>query len=193
MFPIEDLRQAVETAKRILTKEKLDKQLTRQTSTSPFMSISEGINRNVSFDTRDKLGDKIDKLTVMLGRLAAKDNNEKRLFKPQIYQGRGGRQNRGLVKEIIRIETGQTIGQVVEIEDSSELGPDLNRTTEGAIFKVMLGDMEDKTAEGIIEMIVIGVMVTIEVGIDQEKGHSQEFIAVIELEVQAICHKMSDA
>ena len=31
LFPIEDLRQAVETAKRILTKEKLDKQLTDQT------------------------------------------------------------------------------------------------------------------------------------------------------------------
>ena len=51
-----------------------------------------------------------------------------------------------LVKEIIRIEKGQTIGQVVEIEDSSEIGPDLNRTTEGAIFKVILGDFEDKTA-----------------------------------------------
>ena len=33
-----------------------------------------------------------------------------------------------LVKEIIRIETDQTIGQVVEIEDSSEIDPDLNRT-----------------------------------------------------------------
>ena len=77
LFPIEDLRQAVEMATRILTKEKLDKQLTGQTSTSPFMSIREGVNRKVSFDTRDKLGNKIDKLTVMLGRLAAKDNNEK--------------------------------------------------------------------------------------------------------------------
>ena len=28
LFPIEDLRQAIDTAKRILTKEKLDKQLT---------------------------------------------------------------------------------------------------------------------------------------------------------------------
>ena len=46
--------------------------------------------------------------------------------------------------------------------------------------------MEDKTAEGSIEMIVIGVMVTLEVGIDQEKCHSQEIIAVIELAVQAI-------
>ena len=76
MFPIEDLRQAVETAKRILTKENLDKQLTGQTSASPFMSIREGANRKVLFNTRDKLEDKIDKLTVMLDRLAAKYNNE---------------------------------------------------------------------------------------------------------------------
>ena len=59
------------------------------------MSIREGVNRKVSFDTKDKLGDKIDKLTVMLGRLAAKDNNEKRPFKPQIYQSGGRGQNSG--------------------------------------------------------------------------------------------------
>ena len=35
-------------------------------------------------------------------------------------------------------------------------------------------------------MMVIDVMVTIEVGIDQEKGHSQELIVVIELEGQAV-------
>ena len=72
LFPIEDLRQAVETAKRILTKEKLDKQLTGQTSTRPFMSIKDGTERKVLFNTRDELGDKIDKLTVMMGRLAAR-------------------------------------------------------------------------------------------------------------------------
>ena len=58
LFPTEDLRQAVETAKRILTKEKLDKQLTRQVTTSPFMSIREGASRRVSFDTREELNDK---------------------------------------------------------------------------------------------------------------------------------------
>ena len=42
LFPIEDLRQAVDTAKRILTKEKFDKQLTGQTSTSPFMMRWDG-------------------------------------------------------------------------------------------------------------------------------------------------------
>ena len=73
----------------------MDKQLTGQASASPFMSIREGASRKVSFDTTDELGDKIDKLTVMLGRLAAKDNNKKKPFKPPIYQSRGKGQNRG--------------------------------------------------------------------------------------------------
>ena len=59
------------------------------------MSIRERASRKVSFDIRDELGDKIDKLTVMLGRLAAKDNNKKIPFKPQIYQSRERGQNRG--------------------------------------------------------------------------------------------------
>ena len=42
--------------------------------------------------------------------------------------------------------------------------------------------MEDKIAEGSIEMTVIAVMVTIEVGIDQERSHSQKVIVVTELE-----------
>ena len=92
LFPIEDLRQAVDTAKRILTKENLDKQLTGQTSTSPFMSAREVTDRRVSFNTRDELGDKIDKLTVVMSKLAAKDSHERKPFKPQIYKSRG--QNR---------------------------------------------------------------------------------------------------
>ena len=61
--------------------------------------------------------------------------------------------------------------------------PYLSRITEGTIFEKMLGDMEDKTAEGSIEMIIIGVMVTIGVGIDHKRDHSQKTIVVIELEV----------
>ena len=45
LFPIGDLQKAVETAKRILTKEKLDKQLTGQSSTSPFMNIRDGTEK----------------------------------------------------------------------------------------------------------------------------------------------------
>ena len=84
LFPIEDLRQAVDMAKRILTKEKLDKQLTGQTPTSPFMSVRDGTDRRVSFNTRDELGDKIDKLTVVMRKLAVKVSHERKPFKPQI-------------------------------------------------------------------------------------------------------------
>ena len=76
LFPIEDLRQTVETVKRILTKEKLDKQLTGQTSTTPFMNVRDGTKRKVSFNARDELGDKLDMLTVVMSRLATKDSNE---------------------------------------------------------------------------------------------------------------------
>ena len=93
-FPIEDLRQAVETAKKILTKEKLERQLTRQSSSTPFMSIRDGHNRKVSFDTREELGDKRDKLAVMIGKLATRDSTTNRQFKPQIHQSRGRGQNR---------------------------------------------------------------------------------------------------
>ena len=92
LFPIEDLRQAVHMAKRIFTKEKLDKQLTGQTSTSPFLSVRDGTDRRVSFNTKDELGDKIDKLTVMMSKLAAKNNHERKPFKLKIYKSRG--QNR---------------------------------------------------------------------------------------------------
>ena len=78
--------------KRILTKEKLDKQLIGQTSTSLFMNVRDGRERKMSFNTRDELGGKIDKVTVVMSKLAAKDNHEKRPFKPQIYKSRG--QNR---------------------------------------------------------------------------------------------------
>ena len=63
LFPIEDLRQVVETAKRILTKEKIDRQLAGPSSSTPFMNIKDSYNnKKVTFDTQDRLEDKTDKL-----------------------------------------------------------------------------------------------------------------------------------
>ena len=55
LFPIKDLRLAVETTKRILTKENLDIQLVGQSSSTPFMNIKDGYNsrKMVTFDTQD--------------------------------------------------------------------------------------------------------------------------------------------
>ena len=76
-----DLRQAVEMAKRILTKKKIDRQLAGQTSSTPFMSIREGFNKKVTFDMTDGIEQKIDKLTVMIGKLVMGDKGQNRPFK----------------------------------------------------------------------------------------------------------------
>ena len=74
------------------------------------MNIKDNHSRRVSFDTREELGDKIDKLMVMIGKLAARDGGSGRWFKPQIYQGKGRGQNRGnydkaiMISEVIRID-----------------------------------------------------------------------------------------
>ena len=65
----------------------------------------------------------------MMSRLAAKNSNKKRPFKPQIYQieVRIG----PIIKEVIRIEV---VGQTVETEDSMEI-IDLDKTIETTILR----------------------------------------------------------
>ena len=93
LFPTDDLRQSVETVKRILTKVKIDRQLSGQSSSTLFMSIKDSHSRKVSFDTKEELGDKIDKQVVMIAKLASKDKGSDRQCKLQIYQGKGRGQN----------------------------------------------------------------------------------------------------
>ena len=169
LFPIEDLRQAVETVKRILTKERLDKQLTGQGSVSPFMNIRDGSDRRVSFSARDELGDKINKLTVAMSRLAAKNNHEKRPFKPQTYKSRG--QNRSFNHNISRID------QVEGIEDSTQV-VGLDNTIRMRALEEILGD---KIVEEDIEMT--DIMISIEAEIGRERGYLQEII-IAEIGVQ---------
>ena len=83
--------------------------------------------------------------------------------------------------------------QPVETEDSMDkevIDPDFSKITEGTIFEKTPGDMEDKIVEENIEMI--DMMVTIEVGTDQEKGHFQEMTATIGIEVQVIADRCQD-
>ena len=58
------------------------------------MSIRDGHHRKVSLDTKKELGDKIDKLAVMIGQLATRDSGSVRQFKLQIHQSRGRGQNK---------------------------------------------------------------------------------------------------
>ena len=96
LFPIEDLRVTVDTAKRMLTKEKIDKQLAGQSSSTPFMSMRDSQGKKVSFNTHDDIEQKIDKLMVIMGKLVTEDEGPTKPFRPQIYQpSRGRSQNRG--------------------------------------------------------------------------------------------------
>ena len=96
LFLIEDLRIAVDTVKRMLTKEKIDKQLAGQSSSTPFMNIRDSQGKKVSFNMQDDLEQKIDKLTVMMEKLVTEDDGCSKPFRPQIYQpSRGRNQNRG--------------------------------------------------------------------------------------------------
>ena len=82
LFPIMDLRQVVEMAKRILTKEKIDRQLAGQMSLTPFMNIRDGFNKRVTFDMTDSMEQKINQLTVMMGKLVTEDKGQNKPFKP---------------------------------------------------------------------------------------------------------------
>ena len=95
LFPIMELRQAVEMAKRILMKEKIDRQLAGQTST-PFMNVRDSCRKKVMFDMTDDIEQKIDQLKLIMGKLVTKDKGQNKLFIPQVYQSNRGRdRNRG--------------------------------------------------------------------------------------------------
>ena len=55
LLTIMDLRQAVETAKSILMKERIDRQLAGQTSSAPFMSKRDNYSKRVMFDMTNDL------------------------------------------------------------------------------------------------------------------------------------------
>ena len=98
MFPIEDLRQAVETAKRILTKEKKGRQLAGQSSSTPFMSMKDSYanNKKVTFHTQNGLEEKINRLTMVMSKLTTKEEGPSNQFKPKIYHSKRRGQNRNI-------------------------------------------------------------------------------------------------
>ena len=92
-FPIEDLRQAIETTKRIFRKEKIDTQLAGQSSSMPFMNIRDGyISEKVTFDTQGGLEEKIS----MMSKLATQEESQNKQFKPKMYQSKRTGQTRNI-------------------------------------------------------------------------------------------------
>ena len=95
LFPIDNLHEAVKTAKRFLTKEKIDRQMTGQ-STTPFMKLTEKKRKPATFDARDtleKTSENMERMTALMDKMYIKLNQKEVPYKPQIYQ-RGREQNR---------------------------------------------------------------------------------------------------
>ena len=104
LINVNNLRDAIDLAKRVLTKEKLDRQLTGQSST-PFMRMTNNENhsvpnnnkRGVTFDAMETLernSDCIDKLTSLVSNMKMTMDRKQSSYKPRIYQGRSRNQNR---------------------------------------------------------------------------------------------------
>ena len=82
LFPIMGLRQEVETAKRILMKENIDRKLAGQTSLTPIISIRDNYRKRVTFNMTDDIEQKIDKLMLMMGKLVTEEKGQNKPFKP---------------------------------------------------------------------------------------------------------------
>ena len=87
MFPINNLRQAVETAKRVMNKEKLDKQLTGQASNiSPFMKLGDDTHTG---QQRVLKPQDLEAISSMMYNVSLQQGKTEKPFKPKVYQRRG--------------------------------------------------------------------------------------------------------
>ena len=96
LFSINNLRDAADAAKRVLTKEKLDKQLSGQSGATPFMKVGDvsHSSKKTSFNAQDPIREQLENLTTMVYNMSIQKEENNRPFKPQIYPKRGRGQNR---------------------------------------------------------------------------------------------------
>ena len=98
VYNMNNLREAVETTKHVLSKEQIDGNKSGQSAASPFIKVNQQNpkRKSVSFnmiETIQKQGDSIDKLTSLMNELSSKLDRKENFtqYKPRIHPGR----NRG--------------------------------------------------------------------------------------------------
>ena len=106
LYHVDNLREVIEMAKIILTKEQMDKKA-GESSTSPFMQIDQSSSigkdrteKKVSFsaiETMERTTDSIERLASLMDRMDTKLDRREDQYRPRVYQGRnrgrGYRQN----------------------------------------------------------------------------------------------------
>ena len=111
LFPINNLREAIDTAKRVMNKEKLDKQLTGQASNiSPFMKLRDDTHsgQQKMLNPQD-----LEAVSSMMYNMSLQQGKTGKPFKPQVYQkrGRGQRQSYDRDRSRNNSRQGQSFGQ----------------------------------------------------------------------------------
>ena len=179
LINVNNLRDAIDLAKRVLTKEKLDRQLTGQSST-PFMRMTGNDNysmqtnnqRGVTFDAMETLernSNCIDKLTSLVSNMKMTIDRKQSPYKPRIYQGRSRNQNRNWQKfaprnrSFSRGRNQVEIGEIIEIitDPITETDQEADVTIIGQVIgvtitrltvdKVIQDQITDKTLNGHLE------------------------------------------
>ena len=97
LYLIDNLREAVEMAKKVLAKEQMDKKA-GQSSASPFMQISQSSSKNrdkaeknISFsavEAMERTTDNIERLASLMDRMDTKLDRREDQYRPRVYQGR---------------------------------------------------------------------------------------------------------
>ena len=178
LFPINNLRKAVYTAKRVLSKETLDKQLTGQASNiSPFMNMTDDTQSGQKMQM--KLQD-LEAMTSMMYNMSLQQGKTKKPFKTQVYQkrGRGQRQNYDTNRPRNNNWQGQKYGQNRHRNDYRRNGYTQNfnrngRILTGAVVEIGVDqEIEVYPPGGMI--IITGRMETLDLDQDLGVGPTQE-------------------
>ena len=144
-----------------------------QSSLTPFINIKDGyISTQVTFDTQDSLDEKIYRLTSMMSKLAAQNENQNKQFKPMIYQSKRRGQTRNFYDWHYDQRNYQIIdiGQIVRIgEYCLVVGYNMDRVTETdqGIIRIIELILEEEISEGIWDQIRITEVKTIEMDTEE--------------------------
>ena len=187
LYHIDNLREAVEMAKRILTKEQIDKKA-GQSSASPFMQVNQSSSKgkdkaekNVSFsavEAMERTTDSIERLASLMDRMDTKLDRREDQYRPRVYQGRSrgcgyrqnnyGARNRSYSQDQYQNNyrgrrnysnrgSNRIIGSITKIT----VGPE-----KGTVMEMAIGITINQITEGMIVLkgMVIEVKITVDLG-----------------------------
>ena len=178
LYHINDLREAVETAKRMLMKEQIDKQKSGQSSASSFMKASQQNSKKSekgiifgAMETIQRQGDSIDKLASLINELNTKLDRRENQYKLKIYREEIEDADKDRID--MGLETDPIVGSVVHIA-ITEVGEEI-------IIIIIMTEITDLTI-GLIVGLGIEVMeMAIEGMIDMTIGLITEEIILTKI------------